>query len=167
LGLGFNSVISQNQIRPKYEYGAATKTEFEVKYNEETKTKKGTEVVIVDSLALTSNRIGRNMEDWLYTMDPVISQPSPNAMAGINNGQYNVAGYTGSFSYSIPLHTLNSYDIQLPISLNYHTTGNRVDDIASWVGLGWNLNAGGAISRVMIGTPDEFNGIYNDERCRD
>lgn len=98
--------------------------------------------------------------DWNYKMPPIISYPSPNAMAEINNGDFGVNGYTGSFNYSIPLHNLKSYSLELPISLNYNTTGNKVDDIASWVGLGWNLSSGGSISRVMMGMPDEYTGVY-------
>jgi YD repeat-containing protein len=39
--------------------------------------------------------------------------------------------------------------------MSYTTSGVKVDQVASWVGMGWNLNAGGTISRTVRGMPDE------------
>ncbi|GGA92009.1 hypothetical protein GCM10011511_14260 [Puia dinghuensis] len=41
------------------------------------------------------------------------------------------------------------------MSLSYNTGGSKVADMASWVGLGFSLNAGGCISRTVYGLPDE------------
>ncbi|WP_215136294.1 RHS repeat domain-containing protein [Hymenobacter sp. ISL-91] len=40
------------------------------------------------------------------------------------------------------------------MSLNYHYTGLRLNEPASWTGLGWTLNAGGAITRSVRGQID-------------
>jgi|GEM_PF-1300699 len=66
-----------------------------------------------------------------------------------------VGYYTGIPSISIPLYTVSSGQIQVPISLGYHAGGIRVEEIASNIGLGWNLNVGGQISRVMRQMPDD------------
>lgn len=59
---------------------------------------------------------------------------------------------TGTFSYNIPLFEIGGY----PCNLSYQS-GPQMDDVASMVGLGWNLNIG-AISHTMRGIPDDFNG---------
>lgn len=66
--------------------------------------------------------------------------------------------FTGDYKYNIPLMDVDGY----PINLAYHA-GVGMDQEASWVGLGWSLNAG-AINRVMKGLPDDFNGdVVNSE----
>lgn len=59
---------------------------------------------------------------------------------------------SGDFNYNIPLLDVGGY----PINLAYNS-GVTMDDEASWVGLGWNINPG-AITRNMRGVPDDFNG---------
>jgi hypothetical protein len=60
--------------------------------------------------------------------------------------------FTGDFSYNIPLMDIDGY----PINIAYNS-GVSMDQEASWVGLGWNLNAG-AITRNLRGIPDDFAG---------
>ena len=59
---------------------------------------------------------------------------------------------TGDFVYNIPLMDIEGY----PINISYHS-GITMDQEASWVGLGWNLNPG-VINRTVRGIPDDFNG---------
>jgi hypothetical protein len=60
--------------------------------------------------------------------------------------------FTGDFKYNIPLMDVDGY----PVNLNYHS-GAGIDDEASWVGLGWNLNVG-AVERQVRGIPDDMAG---------
>ncbi|HHG85280.1 MAG TPA: hypothetical protein ENJ82_11090, partial [Bacteroidetes bacterium] len=60
--------------------------------------------------------------------------------------------FTGDFKYNIPLLDVGGY----PVNLSYQS-GVQMDQEASWVGLGWNLNVG-AIVRNLRGVPDEFGG---------
>lgn len=69
-----------------------------------------------------------------------------------------VSYYTGIPDISIPLFNIptNSSDVNLDISLRYHPLSAKPDDRASETGLGWNLMAGGTITRtVRGGVPDE------------
>lgn len=62
---------------------------------------------------------------------------------------------TGAACFDIPIYTIKTGDFVLPISLHYETSGFKVATIASNVGLGWNLNAGGYITRTVKGFIDE------------
>ncbi|MBY0427195.1 MAG: hypothetical protein K2Q22_16290, partial [Cytophagales bacterium] len=81
--------------------------------------------------------------------------PSPNSASFAQYSETPVNLYTGIPGIAIPIYTLSSKSLNVPISLSYHASGNRVDDIPGWVGLGWTLNAGGGITRVVKGLPDE------------
>jgi YD repeat-containing protein len=81
--------------------------------------------------------------------------PSPNASSLGRYGEYPVNLYTGLPNIDIPIYELKGRSISVPVSISYHAGGNKVGDIASWVGLGWSLNAGGIISRSVRGYPDE------------
>ncbi|MBS9464316.1 hypothetical protein KIM67_17970 [Flagellimonas sp. 389] len=73
---------------------------------------------------------------------------------------------TGDFSYVMPLLNVPSPEGGYPLALSYHA-GIGLDQEASWVGLGWNLNPG-AINRSVSGVPDDwletkkYSMLYND-----
>jgi hypothetical protein len=60
--------------------------------------------------------------------------------------------FSGDFNYNIPLLDVEGY----PINISYHS-GINMDQEASWVGLGWNINPG-VINRSVRGLPDDFAG---------
>ncbi len=64
--------------------------------------------------------------------------------------------FSGDFTYNIPLFELPGPNGGYPFNLAYHS-GVNMDQEASWVGLGWNLNVG-AVNRQMRGLPDDFSG---------
>ncbi|HEX2607659.1 MAG TPA: hypothetical protein VHK91_09785, partial [Flavisolibacter sp.] len=84
-----------------------------------------------------------------------ILPPSPQVASLGQYGGINFGLATGTISYSLPVYTLTSGGLNLPISINYNSNGLRIDEVASRVGLGWSLNAGGVISRSILGNPDE------------
>lgn len=87
---------------------------------------------------------------------------TPNAAAIGRFGDVPVGNYTGIPSIAIPLYSLKIKEFELPIALAYHAGGVKVEDIASDVGLGWSLNAGGAISVTVNGLQDwAYNGFIN------
>ena len=91
------------------------------------------------------------------TFAPLISPPSPNAAALEKYVSTPVSGYTGIPNIGVELYKIQERDLSIPISLSYHAGGFRVAEEASWVGLGWTLNAGGIISRT-IRDVDDFAG---------
>lgn len=66
--------------------------------------------------------------------------------------------FTGVPNISIPIHTVSSGGLNVPISLSYHASGIKLAEPASWVGQGWSLQAGGMITRSTMGLPDELSG---------
>jgi YD repeat-containing protein len=85
-----------------------------------------------------------------------LSPLTPNAASLGKFGNTPVSLYTGVPNIQIPVYTINVKGFQLPISLSYHAGGIKVEEIASWVGLGWALNSGGVISRNQRGQQDEI-----------
>ncbi|BAU54916.1 PKD domain protein [Mucilaginibacter gotjawali] len=47
-------------------------------------------------------------------------------------------------------------NVSLPIALSYGTNGVKATDIEGSAGMGWNLIAGGAVTREVRGTPDDI-----------
>jgi YD repeat-containing protein len=64
-------------------------------------------------------------------------------------------GPTGAANITIPLWDIKARGITIPLYLNYVTTGIRVNDISSQVGLGWTINTGPVITRSVNGLADE------------
>ena len=81
--------------------------------------------------------------------------PSPTATSLGRFEDVPVSLYTGTPSISVPLWEIRGKDVRLPISLNYHASGVKVDEVAPPVGLNWALNAGGVVTRVAMGTADD------------
>ncbi|MCW8309695.1 hypothetical protein K7A41_00475, partial [Sphingobacterium sp. InxBP1] len=90
------------------------------------------------------------------TKDPVGVPSSPTTYNFAKFGNIPQNNSTGAFSYSIPVYQIQSDDIRHTIELNYYSSGVKVDEIASNVGMGFVLKMGGVISRVMRGKPDEM-----------
>lgn len=93
-------------------------------------------------------------------VDYKVTVPSPQAYAFAQYADMPVSLYTGTPSIEIPIYTINVGNYTFPISLSYHASGISVTQEASWVGLGWNLNAGGNISRTVRGLDDLMGGYY-------
>lgn len=80
--------------------------------------------------------------------------PSPDAAALGKYGNVPVSLFSGSVNISVPINEIKGIFLTLPISLSYNASGFKPEEIAPWTGLGWSLNAGGVITRAVIGNPD-------------
>ncbi|WP_353780250.1 hypothetical protein [Winogradskyella sp. 3972H.M.0a.05] len=87
----------------------------------------------------------------LFALTGGPSQPEFNAFTPIGTSDM-VNLSSGDFNYNIPIMDVGGY----PLNLSYDS-GITMDQEASWVGLGWNLNVG-QINRQVRGIPDDFNG---------
>src|SRR5690242_4512480 len=86
---------------------------------------------------------------------------SPQAMEFKKYGDYPVDLSSGLTQVSIPLYNVQSRSMTIPLDLSFHTSGIKVDQRDGIIGWGWSLNAGGMVSRVINGSPDEnFNTPY-------
>lgn len=83
--------------------------------------------------------------------------PSPEAAQLGKYGEVPVSLYTGALNYSIPLATISSGRISVPVSLDYSTDGGIVvSNIANNVGLGWSIGGLSLVSREVVSTPDDW-----------
>lgn len=84
--------------------------------------------------------------------------PSPNAASLGKFGDVPVGYTTGIPQISVPIYSYSNPDntLGMSISLDYHAGGIKVDEVASNVGIGFALNAGGVITRTQRGIADEI-----------
>ena len=85
----------------------------------------------------------------MYALTSGPTQPEFNSFTPIGTSDM-VNLSNGDFNYNIPIMDVGGY----PLNLAYNS-GITMDQEASWVGLGWNLNVG-EISRQVRGLPDDF-----------
>lgn len=71
-------------------------------------------------------------------------------------GEIPIDHSTGVPSIEIPIHVLKMGDIEIPIKITYHSSGIKVRDIASEVGLGFTLNIGASMSATVLGREDHL-----------
>jgi YD repeat-containing protein len=81
--------------------------------------------------------------------------PSPGAAALEKFTSIPVNFSTGVTEISYPFFSLERCRLSFSTSVSYHPGGNKVQDMASDIGLGWALNCGGRISRTIRGIRDD------------
>lgn len=86
---------------------------------------------------------------------PSLTPPSPEASAFFKFTETPVTLSEGLTNINIPIYTIQTKGVSIPISLAYHSRGVKVHEIASRVGLGWTLNYGGMVSRQKRGKADD------------
>lgn len=81
--------------------------------------------------------------------------PTPQTWAFIRYGSNPVDYYTGKAMVNVPIYTYKDNDFELPISVSYVSEGFVPSRQTGILGLNWFLNCGGAISREIVGIPDD------------
>jgi YD repeat-containing protein len=121
--------------------------------------KKITKLVLLFSL-IAAGLYGQN-NNFLNRAPDFLNITTPNAASFGKFIDNPVSLYNGSVDISIPIYTLKDGSIELPVTLRYNTSGIKVNEEASWVGLGWNLNVGGVITQNVVGDYDDSDSNYN------
>jgi hypothetical protein len=87
---------------------------------------------------------------------------TPESQSFEKYGNIPVDEYSGVPNISIPLYSLKSKFLELPLMLSYHASGIKVSQEATWVGLGFDLMAGGRITVETRGNVDKafYSGDY-------
>lgn len=81
------------------------------------------------------------------------SSSATGGLAGLSNPNL----FDGSTTVTVPIYQFEGPGGDYGISFAYNTKGIKVDQVASAIGLGWNLQAGGSIVRMVKDLPDEVN----------
>jgi len=108
-----------------------------------------TRAVLMVATLLTLNNFGYSQ---LTKMPVVLS--SEVATLG-KYGTYDVNYNTGSPNITVPIYSLKTSFIPIDIYLNYDSKGFMPNESGYDVGKNWNIIAGGAITRIVKGEPDD------------
>lgn len=85
---------------------------------------------------------------------PDFNHLTPEAASLEKYGTIAMTEYTGTPNIRIPLLEVKSGDVSYPIELYYDASGIKVEQNATFVGLGWNLSCGGYIKHIVCGHDD-------------
>ncbi len=124
--------------------------------------------LFIASLLLISLSYSQDISDAYKTMD--IAYGSPEATEMAKYGDLDVSLYKGVPNVSIPIHQFNLAGLTFPVSLQYNAGGITVDQVATRIGLGWTLHAGGQVTQSVYGENDLSmaldDKLFNNESLR-
>ncbi|MFL1012612.1 hypothetical protein, partial [Flavisericum labens] len=103
-----------------------------------------------------------NAQDYYPELES-FSDPSPNASAFTLYGDYPVNYNTGLVDMRVPVYTIKSGSLTLPIDMSFHASGRRENEMNGFLGMRWVLNTGGIVTRTIQGYPDEWSGLTTYE----
>lgn len=89
-----------------------------------------------------------------YGQAPKIVPVSPEAAALAKMVNYPINYNTGVPNINIPFYEISVGSLKLPITLNYHAGGFKINEKATRVGLGWSLSCDLQITRSISGKDD-------------
>lgn len=110
-------------------------------------------ILLSAALALINSRSQAQFQDNIPEAKPI----PPNAAAMYKVLDRPLGTFTGTIPISFPLCKVTSGPLSADVALNYTSTGGiRVEELASCVGLGFNLaDGGGRITQQVRGLPDD------------
>ncbi|WP_299535364.1 hypothetical protein, partial [Ulvibacterium sp.] len=114
-------------------------------------------LIMAMSFMLYSQDAKGQQHDTIDLLDISMGSPETSELAKYGNLQ--VSMYKGVPDISVPIHTLQLKGFSLPIALSYDNSGIKVDQIATNIGLGWSLQAGGQITSAIYSMNDIDNSL--------
>ncbi len=100
-----------------------------------------------------------NTNDYINNYDSYLKNTHLNKPSQWSFNDYtnmgNVDVSTGKFGLSVPVWDIKDENFSLPIGLSYSTSGLKINQNSTEVGMNWHLFSGGSISRRVLGTRDE------------
>ena len=107
--------------------------------------------------------INRRALSFLFLLLPMLAlaqesigmPPSPTVASLVSITKDSVNN-SGKVVHNIPIFNMKLRNKSFPIGLTYSSSGVRVEEIPSYVGTGWNLSAGGVITRSVMDHPDDL-----------
>jgi hypothetical protein len=114
---------------------------------------------VVKRLFVSSVKIGFffgfffcNLASGQNTTPTIITDQNLNVIPG--SASAGASLFNGTAGFSLPVYTIKCGSLSLPITLDYNYNGLLPMQEAGWTGLGWNLEAGGVINRIIQGAVD-------------
>lgn len=101
--------------------------------------------------SITATTFGQIPSSLIDNLHPI----SPTAWQFLKYTDLPVSQYTGIADISIPLYEIKTDGVKLPLNLTYHSVGNKINQEASWVGLGWDIQVGSVVQ--IVNGMDDFN----------
>jgi len=83
-----------------------------------------------------------------YSLVDNLNPVTPTAFQFLKYDQLPVSEYTGIPNISIPIYEINEDGVKIPLDLTYHSSGFKVNEEASWVGLGWDMTVGSIVQQI-------------------
>ncbi|MDP9961403.1 hypothetical protein [Chryseobacterium lathyri] len=112
-------------------------------------------IVLFSFFIYTEHKSQQNLlEKQLYNV------ASPEVANLMKYSDFSELDYIGKTNISVLIYDINFGSIKVPVNISYNTKGNKVADIATSVGLGWNLNAGGNLT-VKVNDQNDFTETYS------
>lgn len=123
-------------------------------FNNDKQNNRYSQAMLTESAGTMNTAHGKARSPKDFPLETNIGGPTQPEMTSFKSvGADNMVNlFTGDFSYNIPLMDVGGYPINI-----FYNGAVSMEQEASWVGLGWNINPG-SISRNVRGVPDDFNG---------
>lgn len=105
----------------------------------------------------TGGGLGSMPYHYMSSLDNIVMS-APDAAKMTRYADTPVSYALGLPEISIPIYTVQSRTLCLPITLTYDASGVKPSEISGVVGLGWSFQAGGVITREIAGWDDDHYG---------